>query len=65
METTKAVTFIMGPGEHATAAIANGLAAYSPSTIVPITSSFFMFYLATIQRFPQNPYGSVLFGSQA
>ena len=27
------------------AAIANGLAAYSPGTIIPITSSFFMFYL--------------------
>lgn len=27
------------------AAISNGLAAYSPSTIVPVTSSFFMFYL--------------------
>lgn len=27
------------------AAISNGLAAYSPNTIVPVTSSFFMFYL--------------------
>lgn len=27
------------------AAIANGLAAYNPGTIIPITSSFFMFYL--------------------
>jgi dihydroxyacetone synthase len=27
------------------AAIANGLAAYNPGTILPITSSFFMFYL--------------------
>jgi dihydroxyacetone synthase len=26
-------------------AIANGLAAYAPDTIVPVTSSFFMFYL--------------------
>ena len=26
-------------------AIANGLAAYSPGTIIPVTSSFFMFYL--------------------
>lgn len=34
-----------GIREHAMAAIANGLAAYSPRTIIPITSSFFMFYL--------------------
>lgn len=27
------------------AAISNGLAAYAPNTIVPVTSSFFMFYL--------------------
>lgn len=27
------------------AAIANGIAAFSPSTFVPITSSFFMFHL--------------------
>lgn len=27
------------------AAIANGLAAFSPQTIIPVTSSFFMFYL--------------------
>ncbi|EXJ93372.1 transketolase [Capronia coronata CBS 617.96] len=34
-----------GIREHAMAAIANGLAAYSPNTIIPVTSSFFMFYL--------------------
>jgi dihydroxyacetone synthase len=34
-----------GIREHAMAAIANGMAAYSPRTIIPITSSFFMFYL--------------------
>ena len=34
-----------GIREHAMAAIANGMAAYSPHTIIPITSSFFMFYL--------------------
>lgn len=34
-----------GIREHAMAAIANGLAAYNPGTILPITSSFFMFYL--------------------
>ena len=27
------------------AAVSNGLAAYSPNTIIPVTSSFFMFYL--------------------
>ncbi|KAF1941221.1 hypothetical protein EJ02DRAFT_404898 [Clathrospora elynae] len=34
-----------GIREHVMAAISNGLAAYSPRTIIPITSSFFMFYL--------------------
>ncbi|ODM14717.1 Dihydroxyacetone synthase [Aspergillus cristatus] len=34
-----------GIREHAMAAISNGLAAYAPNTIVPVTSSFFMFYL--------------------
>ncbi|KAH8819849.1 dihydroxyacetone synthase [Xylogone sp. PMI_703] len=34
-----------GVREHAMAAIANGLAAFSPNTIIPVTSSFFMFYL--------------------
>lgn len=34
-----------GVREHAMAAISNGLAAYAPNTFVPITSSFFMFYL--------------------
>ena len=34
-----------GVREHAMAAISNGLAAYAPNTIIPITSSFFMFYL--------------------
>ncbi|KAF2009724.1 dihydroxyacetone synthase [Aaosphaeria arxii CBS 175.79] len=34
-----------GIREHVMAAIANGLAAFSPGTIIPITSSFFMFYL--------------------
>ncbi|KAF2117105.1 Transketolase, thiamine diphosphate binding domain-containing protein [Lophiotrema nucula] len=34
-----------GIREHVMAAIANGIAAYSPQTIIPITSSFFMFYL--------------------
>ncbi|KAJ0423563.1 Transketolase, thiamine diphosphate binding domain-containing protein [Aspergillus carlsbadensis] len=34
-----------GVREHAMAAISNGLAAFSPGTFIPITSSFFMFYL--------------------
>ncbi|KAK5064973.1 hypothetical protein LTR84_000808 [Exophiala bonariae] len=34
-----------GVREHAMAAISNGLAAFNPGTIVPVTSSFFMFYL--------------------
>lgn len=34
-----------GIREHVMAGIANGLAGYSPGTILPITSSFFMFYL--------------------
>jgi dihydroxyacetone synthase len=34
-----------GIREHAMAAISNGLAAYAPNTFIPVTSSFFMFYL--------------------
>lgn len=34
-----------GIREHAMAAISNGLAAYAPGAIIPVTSSFFMFYL--------------------
>ncbi|KIM95886.1 hypothetical protein OIDMADRAFT_132534 [Oidiodendron maius Zn] len=34
-----------GVREHAMCAISNGLAAFAPNTIVPVTSSFFMFYL--------------------
>ncbi|OIW31452.1 putative transketolase [Coniochaeta ligniaria NRRL 30616] len=34
-----------GIREFAMCAVANGLAAYAPGTIVPVTSSFFMFYL--------------------
>ena len=33
-----------GIREHVMGAIANGIAAYNPRTIIPITSSFFMFY---------------------
>ncbi|KAH8899979.1 hypothetical protein GQ53DRAFT_835975 [Thozetella sp. PMI_491] len=34
-----------GIREHAMCAVSNGLAAFSPNTIIPVTSSFFMFYL--------------------
>ncbi|CAH0047330.1 unnamed protein product [Clonostachys solani] len=34
-----------GIREHAMASISNGLAAYSPGAIVPVTATFFMFYL--------------------
>ncbi|KAF2149886.1 hypothetical protein K461DRAFT_245105 [Myriangium duriaei CBS 260.36] len=34
-----------GIREHAMAAISNGLAAFAPGTILPITSTFLMFYL--------------------
>lgn len=34
-----------GIREHAMAAISNGLAAYNPGTFLPITATFFMFYL--------------------
>lgn len=35
----------VGIREHAMAAIANGLAAYQPQTFLPVTATFFMFYL--------------------
>ncbi|EOA86549.1 uncharacterized protein SETTUDRAFT_153361 [Exserohilum turcica Et28A] len=34
-----------GVREHAMAAVSNGLAAFAPNTFIPVTSSFFMFYL--------------------
>ncbi|KAK7699472.1 hypothetical protein SLS64_011610 [Diaporthe eres] len=34
-----------GIREHAMASIANGMAAYNPGTFLPITATFFMFYL--------------------
>ncbi|EXJ89090.1 hypothetical protein A1O3_02154 [Capronia epimyces CBS 606.96] len=34
-----------GIREHAMASIANGLAAYHPGTFLPVTATFFMFYL--------------------
>ncbi|KAI9717107.1 MAG: hypothetical protein M1828_007440 [Chrysothrix sp. TS-e1954] len=50
-----------GIREHAMASIANGLSAYAPGCFVPITSSFFMFYIyaapgvrmGALQRFQQ------------
>lgn len=36
-----------GIREHAMASISNGLAAFSKGTILPVTSSFFMFYLVS------------------
>ncbi|KAI1871711.1 hypothetical protein JX265_005697 [Neoarthrinium moseri] len=34
-----------GVREHVMCAVSNGLAAFNPGTIIPVTSSFFMFYL--------------------
>jgi dihydroxyacetone synthase len=34
-----------GIREHAMASIANGMAAYAPGTFLPITATFFMFYI--------------------
>ncbi|KAI3399106.1 hypothetical protein diail_7685 [Diaporthe ilicicola] len=34
-----------GIREHAMASVANGMAAYNPGTFIPITATFFMFYL--------------------
>ena len=34
-----------GIREHAMASISNGIAAYNPGTFIPITATFFMFYL--------------------
>lgn len=39
-----------GIREHAMASISNGLAAYSKGTILPITSSFFIFYIVSHLR---------------
>lgn len=40
-----------GIREHAMASIANGLAAFNRGTIIPVTSSFFMFYLVRLLEF--------------
>ncbi|CUM63861.1 uncharacterized protein PRCAT00001449001 [Priceomyces carsonii] len=45
-----------GVREHAMAAIANGIAAFGKGTFIPITSSFFMFYLYAA---PAVRYGSL------
>lgn len=44
-----------GIREHAMAAISNGLAAFNKGTILPVTSSFFMFYLVSPCK-PPNPF---------
>lgn len=36
-----------GIREHAMASISNGLAAFNKGTILPVTSSFFMFYIVS------------------
>lgn len=46
-----------GIREHAMASISNGIAAYNPGTFLPITATFFMFYLyvsCASTRFPSN-----------
>lgn len=45
-----------GIREHAMASIANGIAAYGEGTFIPVTSSFFMFYLYAA---PGVRYGSL------
>lgn len=40
-----------GIREHAMASIANGMAAYNPGTFIPITATFFMFYLYVSTHF--------------
>jgi dihydroxyacetone synthase len=37
-----------GIREHAMASVANGLAAFNSGTFIPVTSSFFMFYLVRV-----------------
>ena len=39
-----------GIREHAMAAISNGIAAYNPGTFLPITATFFMFFLYVSHR---------------
>lgn len=41
-----------GIREHAMCSISNGIAAYQKGTILPVTSSFFMFYIVGILAFP-------------
>ncbi|KAH8173608.1 transketolase, thiamine diphosphate binding domain-containing protein [Sarocladium implicatum] len=48
-----------GIREHAMAGISNGIAAYSPGTFLPVTATFFMFYLYvsypdTVSFFPSS-----------
>ena len=39
-----------GVREHAMASISNGLAAYNKGTILPVTSTFFMFYIVGVPQ---------------
>jgi dihydroxyacetone synthase len=43
-----------GIREHAMASISNGIAAYSPGTFLPITATFFMFYIYVSQFSAQH-----------
>lgn len=43
-----------GIREHAMASVSNGLAAFNKGTILPITSSFFMFYIVSSRYWPQS-----------
>lgn len=44
-----------GIREHAMASIANGMAAYAPGTFLPITATFFMFYIYVSSLFELIP----------
>ncbi|KAH6853136.1 Transketolase, thiamine diphosphate binding domain-containing protein [Chaetomium sp. MPI-CAGE-AT-0009] len=48
-----------GIREHAMAAISNGLAAFNKGTILPVTSSFFMFYLVS-HDYPSHSHPDLL-----
>jgi dihydroxyacetone synthase len=43
-----------GIREHAMASVANGMAAYSPGAFLPITATFFMFYIY-VRSYPSLP----------
>jgi dihydroxyacetone synthase len=37
-----------GIREHAMASVSNGIAAFNKGTFLPVTSSFFMFYIVSL-----------------